>query len=97
MEEKKNGGARPGAGRKSKVEEEKVNVIFLTALKRLYDVDSDEDAKIKFIQDTLLVSQRGQIFVAEHLFGKAKEKLEHDVNINNFKLKDVVSFDKTQQ
>ena len=73
------GGARKNAGRKTKADEQKVNQIMLTALKRLHKVDEDEEAKIKFIQD-LYESQRGQIFIAEHLFGKPKETVE---NINH--------------
>lgn len=75
----KKGGAREGAGRKPKVDEEKVNTIFATALKQLYATDNDFDAKIAFAQ-TLLSSQRGQIFVAEHLFGKPKETVDHTTN-----------------
>lgn len=66
------GGARPGAGRKPKADEEKVNYIFLTALKELHSKDKEDAAKIEFVKD-LYKSQRGQIFIAEHLFGKAKE------------------------
>jgi hypothetical protein len=87
-----NGGARPNAGRKSKADEEKVNTIFLTALKQLYSTESDEEAKVKFVKDTLLESQRGQIFIAEHLFGKPKETIDQNVNINSFELKDIIKF-----
>lgn len=69
---KNNGGKRDGAGRKPKADEEKVNYIFLTALKQLHNKDTDDDAKIQFVKD-LYDSQRGQIFIAEHLFGKPKE------------------------
>ena len=75
------GGKRPGAGRKSKAEEAKVNHIFTTALKRLYSKEEDEEAKIEFVID-LSKSSRGQIFIAEHLFGKPKEikQLELDTD-----------------
>jgi hypothetical protein len=77
---KDNGGKREGAGRKSKAEENHVNTIFLTALKELYKKDKDDDAKVEFVKE-LLDSQRGQIFVAEHIFGKAKEIVEnHNYN-----------------
>ena len=39
---------------------------------------------------TLLESQRGQIFISEHLFGKPKETIDSNVNINNFDIKDIV-------
>lgn len=68
-----------GKGRPPKADEEKVNTIFSTALKQLYSKDNDMDAKIAFAQ-TLLESQRGQIFVAEHLFGKPKESVDHTTN-----------------
>lgn len=91
------GGKREGAGRKAKADEEKVNSIFLTALKSLYATDQDDEAKVKFVKDTLMASQRGQIFIAEHLFGKPKETVDQNVTLNNFQLKDVISFDNTKQ
>ena len=92
---KTRGGARANAGRKSVASEQKVNEIFLSALKSLKSVETDNEAKIEFAKD-LLESQRGQIFVAEHLFGKAKETIDSNVNINNFNLKDVLKFDNTK-
>lgn len=88
---KQRGGARANAGRKSVAEEQRVNEIFLSALKRLKNVDTDDEAKIEFAKD-LLETQRGQIFVAEHLFGKPKETIDNNVNINNFDLKEVIKF-----
>lgn len=88
---KQRGGARANAGRKSVAEEQRVNEIFLSALKRLKNVDTDDEAKIEFAKD-LLETQRGQIFVAEHLFGKPKETIDNNVNINNFDLKEVLNF-----
>lgn len=82
------GGKREGAGRKPVADEKKVNEIFLSALKRLKSVDTDEEAKILFAKD-LLDTQRGQIFIAEHLFGKPKETVETTHNINDFNIKDV--------
>lgn len=90
MEDKrKNNGGHKSAGRKPKVQEEKVNNLFATALKELYKTDVEDTAKILFIKDKLLESQRGQIFVAEHLFGKPKETVETTHNINDFNIKDV--------
>ena len=86
------GGAREGAGRKTKADEQKVNTYFLNALKSLYSKESDDEAKVEFIKDKLLDSQRGQIFIAEHLFGKPKETVDQNVNINNFNLKDIIKF-----
>lgn len=90
-EKKGRGGARENAGRKSVADEQKVNEIFLNALKSLKSVETDNEAKIEFAKD-LLNTQRGQIFIAEHLFGKPKETIDQNVNINNFELKDVIKF-----
>lgn len=87
------GGKREGAGRKPKADEKKVNTLFVNALKKLYSVDSDEDAKEGFIL-TLLKNQRGQLFIAEHLFGKPKETIESNVKFSNFDIRDVISFKK---
>jgi hypothetical protein len=88
MEEKKQrGGAREGAGRRTVNDELKVNELFNKALKVLYKQDTDEENKVNFIVD-LLDSQRGQIFVAEHLFGKAKDTVETTLNVNDFNIKD---------
>lgn len=87
------GGAIPGNGRKSKADEEKVNTLFANALKTFYKVDTDVQAKEKLVH-TLLESQRGQIFISEHLFGKPKETVETTHNINDFSIKDVFNINK---
>lgn len=69
------GGRTEGSGRKPKADEEKVNTIFVNALKTFYSVNEDDEAKQKLVI-TLLESQRGQIFIAEHLFGKPKESID---------------------
>ncbi len=75
------GGAREGAGRKPKADEEKVNQIFINALKEMYSVKTDEEAKKTFVKDTLMESQRGQLFIAEHIFGKAPQEVKQ-TNLN---------------
>ena len=88
MEDKrKNNGGHTTAGRKTKAEESKVNTLFVQALKVLYKQDTDDANKIAFVVD-LLDSQRGQIFVAEHIFGKPKETVETTLNVNDFNIKD---------
>lgn len=85
------GGARENAGRKSKADEEKLNTLFVTALKRLYSKEDEDEAKIEFIQK-LSKSQRGELFIAEHVFGKPKEKIDlssGDKPIQNFSLNDL--------
>lgn len=79
MEQKKSnrGGKREGAGRKTKVDEEKANVIMLKALSEIKSTDTDDDTKIAFLKD-LYKSERGKMFIAEHIFGKPKEHLTVD-------------------
>jgi hypothetical protein len=90
MEDKrKNNGGHKTAGRKTKVEEKKVNNIFLKALGELYNKDTEESTKIEFVKTTLMESQRGQLFIAEHIFGKPKEIIESTHNLNNFNIKDI--------
>jgi hypothetical protein len=90
MEDKrKNNGGHKTAGRKTKVEEKKVNNIFLKALGELYSKDTEEATKIEFVKTTLMESQRGQLFIAEHIFGKPKEIIESTHNLNNFNIKDI--------
>ena len=81
MEQNKHGGKRQGAGRPTKVDEEKANILFVRALKELYEKDKDDEAKVIFIKDVLLDSQRGQLFVAEHIFGKAPQEIKQ-TNLN---------------
>ena len=88
------GGKREGAGRPKKVDEEKANTLFNTALRELYNKDKDDDAKVAFIKE-LLESQRGQIFIAEHVFGKAKDIVDTTHTVNNFNIKDLLNFDKS--
>jgi hypothetical protein len=95
--ENKRGGAREGAGRKPVADEKKVNNIFLQALKELYNKDTDDDAKIIFVKDTLLSSQRGQLFVAEHIFGKPKDIIEATHNVNDFNIKDIFKVGNTNK
>ena len=90
-------GNKHGKGRPPKADEEKVNNIFLTALKQLHNTDTDEEAKIAFVKGTLLESQRGQLFIAEHIFGKPKETIETTHNVNNFDIKDIFKIDKDKQ
>jgi hypothetical protein len=89
MEDKrKNNGGHKTAGRKPKVDELKVNTLFVNALKELYNTETDDEAKKTFVKNTLMDSQRGQIFIAEHIFGKPKETVETTHNINDFNNKD---------
>ena len=94
MEDKrKNNGGHKTAGRKSKADEQKVNTLFINALKELYNEDNEDTAKVNFIKTTLMDSQRGQLFIAEHIFGKPKDVSEVDLNVNEFSIKDIFKVD----
>jgi len=41
-------------------------------------------------------SQRGQLFIAEHIFGKPKETIETTHNLNDFNIKDIFTIDKSK-
>lgn len=86
------GGKIEGAGRKPKAEEEKVNTLFQNALKTFYSVDTEIEAKQKLVH-TLMESQRGQLFISEHLFGKPKETIDQNHNFNGFDIKELFKFD----
>lgn len=77
---KKNGGARKGAGRKPKRDEKKLNHLFVEAVKRITGKDDDNEAKIEILTKLWNGSSRGQLFVAEHLFGKPKENVDLNVS-----------------
>ena len=95
MEDKrKNNGGHKSAGRKPKVEEEKVNSLFVRALSEVYNTETDDETKVAFIKNSLMDSQRGQLFIAEHIFGKPKETIETTHNVNNFDIKDIFKIDK---
>jgi len=74
------GGARPGAGRKTKADEEKTNHIFLTMIKEVKNVETDDEARIELAKE-LFSFERGCMFIAEHVFGKPKEIIEQ-INID---------------
>lgn len=92
MEEKPDkdprGGAREGAGRKTKADEQKTNNIFLTMIKEVRNVNTDDDAR-KELAKELFLFERGCMFIAEHIFGKPKESIDlttGDEPIQNFNL-----------
>lgn len=86
MEKKTHGGARKGAGAKRKADIEKANEVFLSMIKAVHDVETDEEAKQELAKK-LYSFERGQMFIAEHIFGKPKETIEN-INIDAGKLTD---------
>ena len=77
MDNRRFNGGNKNAGRKPKAIEEHTNTIFLSALRRLYDKEEDIEARIAFVID-LHDSERGKLFIAQHLFGKAPDRIELD-------------------
>ena len=75
---KNNGGVRPNSGRPKKLDEELANTRILRALKDLYKQDEDEDNVNGFLTD-FIPTERGQMFIAQHLLGKPKEVSETTV------------------
>lgn len=84
------GGKTEGAGRKPIADEQKTNAIFISAIKQVKNVDTDEEARIELAKD-LLTFERGKIFISEHLFGKAKETIESNISLIDFSIKDLVN------
>ncbi len=73
---KNNGGKRVGAGRKSNVDEDKKNALFVEAIKQITNKDDSDEAKTDLLVKLWNTSSRGQLFIAEHVFGKPKEQVE---------------------
>jgi hypothetical protein len=68
-----NGGARPGAGRPTKADEEKVRNQAIGAIeKKDGSVEAGFDALLETKEPSLLK------FVWEHAVGKPREKVDHD-------------------
>ena len=86
---KNNGGHKTNGGRHTIADEKKTNAIFISAIKQVKNVETDEDARIELAKD-LLTFERGKIFISEHIFGKPTETIDSNVNINNFDIKDIV-------
>jgi len=80
------GGARPGAGRKSKAEEEKIRDLMkpysLDAVQCLANIIVDEKARNS---DKISAAK----LIIEYTYGKPKETVETTHNINEFNIKDV--------
>lgn len=84
MENDKNhGGARVGAGRPTKTDEQKQNAIFLSAIKKITNQTDDDDAQIEYIVE-LAESERGRIWIADKYFGKPEAKVNHSNNGSDF-------------
>ncbi len=87
---KNNGGKREGSGRPKKVTEELANTRILKALKNLYHKNQDEDNVNSFLIE-FIPTERGQMFIAQHLLGKPKETIETKVEVSDKSV--TISFD----
>ena len=89
--ENKRGGAREGAGRKTKAEELKVQRLGLNAIESVYGsvekyyIHIAKESKDSFPHLKLL---------QEYVFGKPKETIETTHNINDFNIKELFKVDK---
>jgi hypothetical protein len=70
------GGAREGAGRPKKLDEELANKRILRALKGVHKKESDEDNVNDFLKG-FITTERGQMFIAQHLLGIPKQVNEN--------------------
>lgn len=67
------GGARPGAGRPPKADEERVRTMAVGAIEKLYgSVEKGMQALLETKEPGLMK------FVFEHAVGKPREKIDHD-------------------
>lgn len=83
------GGARPGAGRKTKDEENRIRDLMkpysLDAVKCLANIIKNENARDS---DRISASK----LVIEYTYGKPKETVETTHNVNTFDIKQVLGF-----
>lgn len=69
------GGARPGAGRKPKADEEKVKALAVSAIEKKFGTLEDGFKALLESQEPSLIK-----FVWEHAVGKPREKMDVDVD-----------------
>lgn len=69
---KQNGGSRPGAGRKPKVQEEQVRSLCISAIVKKHGSEEEGLQALLDSGEASLVK-----FVYEHAYGKPKDKIEH--------------------
>ena len=83
---KNNGGARIGAGRKPKDEEQKIRDLM-----KPYSLDAIQCLANIILDDKARHSDKisGSKLIIEYTYGKPKETVETTHNINEFNIKDV--------
>ena len=67
MDGRKNNGGNKNAGRKRKADEEHALNIIRKALRLIYKKDDNDEAQVEFLKE-FAQSQKGQQFIAEHIF-----------------------------
>jgi len=84
---KNNGGVRPNSGRPKKIHEENANKIIRAAIRKITNIDEDEEAQIQYLVDWDTEDPRGaKKFINEHAHGKPKERVDittDDESVNN--------------
>lgn len=82
---KNNGGARPGAGRKPKAQEDKI----------IEKIDEHVDMDKAFSKMARLIDEgdtRALTLYLHYRFGKPKESVSQTIELNTFKIEDLVKF-----
>ena len=83
------GGARPGAGRKPKDEENRIRDLMLPysldAIQCLANIIVDEKARHN---DKISASK----IIIEYCYGKPKETVDNNITINDINIKELVKF-----
>jgi len=77
MSDNNHGGVRKGAGRPTKVDEDKAQARLLKAIRTAYSQADDEEAINSFLVK-FVGTKEGMKFFAEHLIGKPKDKSVFD-------------------
>jgi hypothetical protein len=83
------GGARPGAGRKPKDEENKIRDLM-----KPYSLDAVQCLANIIVNDKSRDSDKisAAKLIIEYTYGKPKETVETTHNINEFNIKDILKF-----
>lgn len=76
QKDKGHGGARPGAGRKAKVDENKTRDLAIEAIKGKYGEEMAGFQALLNSQEPSLIK-----WVFEHAYGKPKERIELDATL----------------
>ena len=73
------GGYREGSGRKKLIDEQTNLTIMMKAVQQMTNTKTNEEAKIAYLH-ILAQHERGQMFIAEHIFGKPTTPIDVETN-----------------